>query len=142
MAVDPETHILVVDDLEVVRRDVTLQLKKIGFNNVDTAEDGLEAFTKLRSSGDYRLVISDLMMKTASGLDLLRSVRADSEMQDLSFVMISGHNSADAVTAAKKAGANAYIVKPFNAATLRQRLELILGPIPPAPGRLPTLGAS
>ncbi len=141
MAADPETHILVVDDLEVVRRDVTLQLKKIGFNNVDTAEDGLEAFTKLRSSKDYGLVISDLMMKTASGLDLLRSIRADGEMRDLSFVMISGHNSADAVTAAKKAGANAYIAKPFNAATLRQRLELILGPIPPAPGPLAALGS-
>lgn len=141
MAADPETHILVVDDLDVVRRDVTLQLKKIGFNNVDTAEDGLEAFTKLRSCKDYGLVISDLVMKTASGLDLLRSIRADREMRDLSFVMISGHNSADSVTAAKKAGANAYIVKPFNAATLRQRLELILGPIPPAPGRLPALGS-
>ena len=140
MPADPETHILVVDDLEVVRRDITLQLRKIGFTNVDTAEDGLEAFAKLRSSRDYGLVISDLMMKTASGLDLLRSIRANRDMRDLSFVMISGHNGAEAVTAAKKAGADAYIVKPLNAATLRQRLELILGPIPPAPGPLPALG--
>lgn len=141
MAADPDPHILVVDDLEVVRRDVTLQLKKIGVTNVDTAEDGLEAFTKLRAGRDYGLVISDLMMKQANGLDLLRSIRADSEMRDLRFVMITGHNNADSVTAAKKGGANAYIVKPFNAATLRQRLELILGPIPPTPGPLPALGS-
>jgi two-component system, chemotaxis family, chemotaxis protein CheY len=141
MAVDPETHILVVDDVEVVRRDVALQLKRIGFTNVDTAEDGLEAFTKLRAGGDYGLVISDLMMKQASGLDLLRSIRADREMRDLRFVMISGHNNSDSVTAAKRAGADAYIVKPFNSATLRQRLELVLGPIPPAPSPLPALGS-
>jgi two-component system, chemotaxis family, chemotaxis protein CheY len=130
MIADPATRILVVDDTEVIRRDIKLQLNRIGFKNVDTAEDGLEAFTKLRTCSDYGLVISDLQMKAMNGLDLLRSVRADAEMRDLSFVMVSGHNDPAQVIAAKKAGVNDYIVKPFNTETLRQRLEPILGSVP------------
>lgn len=90
MIADPATHILVVDDTEVIRRTIQLQLQRIGFKNVDTAEDGLDALTKLRTNSDYGLVISDLQMTAMGGLDLLRSVRAHAETSDLPFVMMTG----------------------------------------------------
>ena len=130
MIADPATHILVVDDTEVIRRDIKLQLQRIGFKNVDTAEDGLDAFTKLRTNSDYGLVISDLQMKAMGGLDLLRSVRADAEMRDLPFVMVTGDGDPAHVIAAKQAGVDDYLMKPFNAQTLKQRVEAILGTIP------------
>lgn len=133
MAADTSMRILVVDDMDVMRRDVKLLLKRIGFSNIDTAEDGRDAFFKLREKKDYGLVISDLTMKVMGGLDLLKSIRADAEMQDLRFVMVTGHNETDSVIAAKKAGVNGYIIKPFNHIVLKQRLEALLGPIPAAP---------
>lgn len=145
MVADTNTRILVVDDFEVVRRDVKLLLKRLGFTNVDTAEDGREAYFKLREQKDYGLVISDLSMKVIGGLDLLKSIRADAELQDLRFIVVTGHNEPHSVIAAKKAGVNGYLIKPFNLATLKQRLEAILGPIPAAPplpsAPLPTLGS-
>lgn len=137
MIADPATHILVVDDTEVIRRAIKLQLQKIGFQNVDTAEDGLDALTMLRTSNDYGLVISDLQMKAMGGLDLLRSVRADAETCDLPFVMVTGDGDPAHVIAAKKAGVDDYLMKPFNAQTLKQRVEAILGTIP---GPMKTLG--
>jgi two-component system, chemotaxis family, chemotaxis protein CheY len=130
---DPNAHILVVDDFDVVCREVKLLLKKIGFLNVDTACDGIEAFTKLRDTKDYALVISDLTMSQMGGLDLLRSIRADRNLQDLRFIMVTGHNEPLHVVAAKKAGVNGYVIKPFNAETLRQRVEAVLGPMPLPP---------
>jgi two-component system chemotaxis response regulator CheY len=141
MVADPNTRILVVDDFEVVRRDVKLLLRKIGFSNIDTAEDGLEAFTMLRASKDYGLVISDLTMKSMGGLDLLKSIRADAAMQNLRFIMVTGHNEPQSVIAAKKAGVNGYLVKPFNIASLRQRVEAVLGPLPAPPPPIAPLGA-
>jgi two-component system, chemotaxis family, chemotaxis protein CheY len=130
MIADPATHILVVDDTEVIRRDIKLQLQRIGFRNIDTAEDGLDALTKLRTSNDYGLVISDLQMSAMGGLDLLRSVRADAETCDLPFVMMTGDGDPTHVIAAKKAGVDAYLMKPLNPQTLKQRVEAILGTIP------------
>lgn len=141
MAADFNTHILVVDDFEVVRREVKLLLRKIGFINVDTADDGVEAFGMLRAANDYGLVISDLTMRAMGGLDLLRSIRADAQMQDLRFIMVTGHNEPQSVIAAKKAGVNGYIVKPFNIAGLKQRVEAVLGPIPAPPSPIAPLGA-
>lgn len=130
MIADPATHILVVDDTEVIRRTIQLQLQRIGFKNVDTAEDGLDALTKLRTNSDYGLVISDLQMTAMGGLDLLRSVRAHAETSDLPFVMMTGDSDPAHVIAAKKAGVDDYLMKPLNAQTLRQRVEAILGTIP------------
>jgi len=130
MIADPATHILIVDDTEVIRRDIKLQLQRIGFRNIDTAEDGLDALTKLRTSNDYGLVISDLQMSAMGGLDLLRSVRADAETCDLPFVMMTGDGDPAHVMAAKTAGVNDYLMKPLNAQTLKQRVEAILGTIP------------
>jgi two-component system chemotaxis response regulator CheY len=130
MIADPATHILVVDDLEIIRRGIKLQLNKIGFSNVDTAEDGLEALTKLRTSNDYGLVISDLSMRGMNGLDLLRSVRSDADTRDLQFLMVTGENDPKHVMAAKDAGVTDYVLKPFSADTLRKRVEAILGQIP------------
>lgn len=129
-AADLNASILVVDDFDVVRREMRLLLRKIGFTNVDTAEDGTNAFAKLLEK-DYALVISDLTMNQMGGLDLLRSIRADRALQALRFIMVTGHNDPLHVIAAKKAGVNGYIVKPFNADTLRQRVEAVLGPVPP-----------
>lgn len=139
-AADPNAHILVVDDFDVVRREVKLLLKKIGFLNVDTAEDGTEAFAKLHETKDYALVISDLTMNQMGGLDLLRSIRADRRLQALRFIMVTGHNEPAHVIAAKKAGVNGYVVKPFNADTLRQRVEAALGPIPAPPSMPQAVG--
>ena len=130
MIADPATHILVVDDLEIIRRGIQMQLKKIGFSNVDKAEDGLEALTKLRTSNDYGLVISDLSMRGMNGLDLLRSVRSDADTRDLQFLMVTGENDPKHVMAAKDAGVTDYVLKPFSADTLRKRVEAILGQIP------------
>lgn len=141
MVADLNTRILVVDDFEVVRRDVKLLLRKIGFANIDTAEDGVEAFTMLRAAKNYGLVISDLTMKSMGGLDLLKSIRADGQLQNLCFIMVTGHNEPQSVIAAKKAGVNGYIVKPFNIASLRQRVEAVLGPLPAPPTPIAPLGA-
>ena len=130
-------RILVVDDFDVVRRDVKLLLKRIGFSNIDVAEDGRYAFLKLREKGGYGLVISDLTTKVRGGLDLLKSIRADAELQNLRFIMVTGHKEIDSVLAAKKAGVSGYIVKPFNHIILKQRLEALLGPIPSAPAAAP-----
>jgi two-component system, chemotaxis family, chemotaxis protein CheY len=130
MIADPATHILIVDDTEVIRRDIKLQLQRIGFRNIDTAEDGLDALTKLRTSNDYGLVISDLQMSAMGGLDLLRSVRADAETCDLPFVMMTGDGDPAHVIAAKTAVVSDYLMKPLNAQTLKQRVEAILGTIP------------
>jgi two-component system chemotaxis response regulator CheY len=142
MAADTTMRILVVDDFEVVRRDVKLLLKRIGFANVDTAEDGRDAFFKLRETKDYGLVISDLTMRVMGGLDLLKSIRADPEISETRFIMVTGHNEPHSVIAAKKAGVNGYIIKPFNVVALKQRLEAVLGPIPPAPGPMSALGTA
>ena len=142
MAADTNMRILVVDDFDVVRRDVKILLKRIGFTNVDVAEDGHDAFVKLRSGKDYGLVISDLTMKVMGGLDLLKSVRADPEIGGTRFIMVTGHNETESVVAAKKAGVNGYIIKPFNHIILKQRLEALLGPIPAASAApLPALSA-
>jgi len=139
MVADPNARILVVDDFDVVRREVSLLLRRIGFANVDTAEDGLEAFVKLRSA-KYDLVLSDLTMNEMGGLDLLRSIRADHGLQALRFIMVTGHNDPLNIVAAKKAGVSGYIVKPFNADTLRQRIESVLGPMPAPPSQPRPLG--
>ena len=105
-------------------------LKKLGFHNVDMADDGVEAFRMLREAKDYGLVISDLTMRAMSGLELLKSIRADADLQGVKFIMVTGHNDTQSVVAAKGAGVNGYIVKPFNIDALRQRLRAVLGPLP------------
>jgi two-component system chemotaxis response regulator CheY len=101
-------------------------LKQLGFNNVDEASDGSAALQKLRDK-EFNLVISDWNMEPMSGLQLLKEVRADVKLKETPFIMITAESKSENVIAAKEAGVSNYIVKPFNAATLKGKLSSVLG---------------
>src|SRR4051812_20541578 len=124
MATDPTLKILIVDDYTTMIRILRNLLRQIGFSDVDHANDGLEALTKLRSN-KYSLVISDWNMHPINGYELLTQVRRDPALCDLPFIMITAESKTENVIAAKKAGVNNYIVKPFNAETLRAKIEAL-----------------
>ena len=126
MSVDMNMNILIVDDYKTMLRIIRNLLKQLGFNNVDEATDGSMALQKLRDK-DYGLVISDWNMEPMTGIQLLREVRADSKLKSLPFIMITAKSKTENVVAAKEAGVNNYIVKPFNAATLKTKLSSVLG---------------
>ena len=126
MAVDKNMPILIVDDYKTMLRIIRNLLKQLGFTNVDEAMDGGEALTKLRSS-DFDLVISDWNMEPMTGLQLLKEVRSDNSLKKTPFIMITAESKTENVVAAKQAGVNNYIVKPFNAATLRNKLTSVIG---------------
>lgn len=126
MAVDLNMPILIVDDYKTMLRIIRNLLKQLGFNNVDEATDGSAALHKLRDKS-YSLVISDWNMEPMTGIQLLREVRADAKLKDLPFIMITAESKTENVVAAKAAGVSNYIVKPFNAATLKTKLTSILG---------------
>ncbi|MCX7149716.1 MAG: chemotaxis response regulator CheY [Rhodocyclales bacterium] len=117
---------LVVDDFSTMRRIVRNLLKELGFTNVEEAEDGAVALTKLREGG-FEFVVSDWNMPNMDGLTLLQNVRADARLKTLPFLMITAEAKKENVTAAVQAGASGYIVKPFTAATLQDKLDKIFG---------------
>lgn len=121
---DPNTKFLVVDDFSTMRRIVKNLLKELGFNNVEEAEDGAEALAKLRA-GDFDFVISDWNMPNMDGLALLKEMRADSRLKDLPVLMVTAEATKDNIITAAQAGASGYVVKPFTAATLGEKLEKI-----------------
>ena len=124
MAVDMNMPILIVDDYKTMLRIVHNLLKQVGFDNIDEATDGAMALTKLRRK-KYSLVISDWNMEPMTGYELLKEVRADAELKDTPFIMVTAESKTDNVIAAKKAGVNNYIVKPFNAQTLKGKIEAV-----------------
>ncbi|MEH6632639.1 MAG: response regulator [Halopseudomonas aestusnigri] len=124
--VDMNMPILIVDDYKTMLRIIRNLLKQLGFNNVDEATDGSSALQKLRGK-QYSLIISDWNMEPMSGLQLLKECRADAHLKDLSFIMVTAESKTENVIAAKQAGVNNYIVKPFNAATLKKKLIAVLG---------------
>jgi len=126
MAVDKNMPVLIVDDYKTVLRILRNLLKQLGFNNVDEATDGSDALSKLRAKR-YELVISDWNMEPMTGLQLLREVRSDEELKGMPFIMITAESKTENVIAAKEAGVNNYIVKPFNAATLKTKLTSVIG---------------
>ncbi|HPF45676.1 MAG: response regulator [Emcibacteraceae bacterium] len=126
MAVDMSLSILIVDDYKTMLRIIRNLLKQLGFHNVDEATDGAEALNKLRGKS-YDLVISDWNMEPMTGYELLKEVRSDDMLKTLPFIMVTAESKTDNVIAAKKAGVNNYIVKPFNAATLKSKLISVLG---------------
>ncbi|MCF6196560.1 MAG: response regulator [Emcibacter sp.] len=126
MAVDKAMSILIVDDYKTMLRIIRNLLKQLGFNNVDEASDGSEALNKMRSKS-YGMVISDWNMEPMTGYELLKEVRSDDMLKKTPFIMVTAESKTDNVIAAKKAGVNNYIVKPFNAATLKQKLSAVLG---------------
>jgi two-component system chemotaxis response regulator CheY len=124
MAVDLSMSVLVVDDYNTMIRIIRNLLKQLGFENIDDASDGSAALNKMRGKR-YGLVISDWNMEPMTGYDLLREVRADPNLATTPFIMITAESKTENVIAAKKAGVNNYIVKPFNAATLKTKIEAV-----------------
>lgn len=125
MAVDPsKIRFLVVDDFSTMRRIVRNLLKELGFTNVDEAEDGAVALQKLKGGG-FDFVVTDWNMPNMDGLTLLQNVRADPELKGLPVLMITAEAKKENIIAAAQAGASGYIVKPFTAATLNEKMVKI-----------------
>ena len=118
--------VLVVDDYSTMRRIIRNLLAQIGFADVDEAADGPTALKKLQSGG-YTLVISDWNMEPMTGLQLLQEVRADTKLKGTPFIMVTAESKTENVVAAKQAGVSNYIIKPFNADTLKKKIESVLG---------------
>ena len=121
---DKGMSILVVDDFPTMRRIVRSLLKELGFTNVDEAEDGQEALGKLKG-GDFEFVVSNWNMPNLDGLEMLKQIRADDAMKALPVLMVTAEAKKENIVAAAQAGANGYIVKPFTAATLEEKLNKI-----------------
>ena len=126
MAVDLNASVLVVDDYKTMIRIIRNLLKQLGFENVDEAADGGEALEKMRGK-KYGLVISDWNMEPMTGYELLQEVRADEGLRQTPFIMVTAESKTENVIAAKKAGVNNYIVKPFNVQTLKSKMASVLG---------------
>ena len=124
MAVDLSMPILVVDDYNTMIRIIRNLLKQLGFENIDDATDGAAALSKMRSRR-YGLVISDWNMEPMTGYELLRQIRNDPKLAATPFIMVTAESKTDNVIAAKKAGVDNYIVKPFNAQTLKSKIETV-----------------
>jgi two-component system chemotaxis response regulator CheY len=119
--------VLVVDDYSTMRRIIRNLLTQIGYTEIDEAADGNEALQKLRAV-HYGLVISDWNMEPMTGYDLLKQVRADDKLKSTPFIMVTAESKTDNVVAAKAAGVDNYIVKPFNAATLQTKINAVIQP--------------
>ena len=126
MAVDMNMKVLIVEDYKTMLRILRNLLRQLNFGNVEDATDGTMALEKLRED-DYGLVISDWNMEPMTGIELLRHVRGDEKLNHLPFIMITAESKSENVIAAKEAGVSNYIVKPFNAETLKGKMVSVLG---------------
>ena len=122
MAVNMSMRILIVDDFKTMLKIVDSMLRQLGFSQIEEATDGTMALQKLKNS-KFDLVLSDWNMEPMTGLDLLKQVRLDPALKHLPFVLITAESKTDNIIAAKQAGVNNYIVKPFNAQTLKSKIE-------------------
>lgn len=122
--VNKSIKILVVDDFPTMRRIVRNLLKELGFENVDEAEDGQIALEKLRNSR-FELVVSDWNMPNLDGLEMLKQIRADPDLTKMPVLMVTAEAKKENIIAAAQAGASGYVVKPFTAATLEDKLNKI-----------------
>jgi two-component system, chemotaxis family, chemotaxis protein CheY len=122
--VEGDMPILIVDDFNTMRRIIKTCLKQLGMENITEAEDGQQALIKLQS-GDFKLVISDWNMPNMLGIDLLKAVRADERLKAIPFLMVTAEAQKENILEAVKAGVSNYIIKPFTADGLQQKLELI-----------------
>lgn len=124
MAVDLSMRVLVVDDYNTMIRIIRNLLKQLGFQHIDDANDGSAALVKMRDN-KYGLVISDWNMEPMTGYDLLKEVRSDPSLAQTPFIMVTAESKTENVIAAKKAGVSNYIVKPFNAQTLKSKIDAV-----------------
>ncbi len=127
MTIDPSMPILVVDDYQTMVRIIRNLLKQVGYENVDDAANGEEALRKIRDRR-YSLIISDWNMEPMTGFQLLQKVREQGANGDVPFIMVTAESKTDNVIAARRAGVSHYIVKPFNAATLKSKIDAIFAP--------------
>ncbi len=123
------TQVLVVDDFSTMRRIVRNLLKELGFANVQEAEDGVDALNKLRGE-QFDFVVSDWNMPNMTGIELLRTIRADESLKHLPVLMVTAEAKKENIIEAAKAGASGYVVKPFTAATLDEKLKKIFAAFP------------
>ena len=126
MAVDMNMKVLTVDDYETMLLILANPLRQLKFSNIEDAMDGSEALRKLRAD-NFGLVISDWNMEPMTGIELLREVRGDEKLKHLPFIMITAESKTENVIAAQQAGVSNYIVKPFNAETLKGKMVSVLG---------------
>ena len=126
MAIDLQMPVLVVDDYKTMIRIIRNLLKQLGFSDIDDAADGTEALAKMQQKS-YGLVISDWNMEPMTGYELLKEVRSSESLMRTPFIMVTAESKTENVIAAKKAGVNNYIVKPFNAATLSAKITAVFG---------------
>lgn len=121
---DKNMKFLVVDDFSTMRRIVRNLLKELGFTNVDEAEDGVVALSKLKG-GHFEFVVSDWNMPNMTGLELLKAIRADASLKHLPVLMVTAEAKKENIIEAAQAGASGYVVKPFTAATLEEKLNKV-----------------
>lgn len=121
---DKTMKILVVDDFSTMRRIIKNLLKDLGFSNIQEADDGNTALPMLLQ-GDFDFVVTDWNMPGMQGIDLLRAIRADDKLKHLPVLMVTAEAKKEQIVAAAQAGVNGYVVKPFTAATLKEKLEKI-----------------
>ena len=126
MAVDMNMNILVVDDYKTMLRILRNLLRQLNFSNIEEASDGNAALKKLRDVS-IDLIISDWHMEPMTGIELLREVRGAGKLKHIPFIMITAESKSENVIAAKEAGVSNYIVKPFNAETLKSKMASVLG---------------
>ncbi|MDA8172552.1 MAG: chemotaxis response regulator CheY [Nitrospiraceae bacterium] len=124
MAIDTNMKVLVVDDFSTMRRIVKNILRQLGFERIEEAEDGMQAYSKLTGEG-FQFVVCDWNMPNMDGLDLLKKVRANQDLKDLPFLMVTAEAEKHKVIEAIKAGVSNYVVKPFTAEILKEKLEKI-----------------
>lgn len=116
--------ILVVDDFSTMRRIIRNLLRDLGFTNIQEADDGSTALPMLKN-GDFDFVVTDWNMPGMQGIDLLRNIRSDDQLKHLPVLMVTAEAKREQIVAAAQAGVNGYIVKPFTAATLKEKLDKI-----------------
>ena len=126
MAVDMNMKILIVDDYQTMLRILAKLLKQLNFSNIEDAKDGTEALQKLRAE-KFDMVISDWNMEPMKGIELLHEVREDEKLKHLPFIMITAESKSENIVAAKESGVSNYIVKPFNAETLKGKIVSVIG---------------
>ena len=122
---DKNLKFLVVDDFSTMRHIVRNLLKELGYTNVDEAEDGIAALQKLRGGGGFQFVVTDWNMPNMTGIELLKNIRADAGLKHLPVLMITAEAKKENIVEAAQNGASGYIVKPFTAGTLEEKMNKI-----------------
>ena len=121
----PEINILVVDDFPTMRKIVKSVLKQLGYHNILEAEDGSAALSILNNNQNIQFVVSDWNMPNMTGIELLKAVRANPKLKHLPFLMVTAEADKDNIVEAVKSGVSNYVIKPFNAATMKEKIDKI-----------------